>query len=124
MAFELAALGFRPCFERQPPPSSGEHEVIPARIAAEHRGAYEVWATTGSRRAYLAGRLRLELGDGGAPGVGDRVVIKDAPDPDLIGTSLLGVLDAVIEALANEDLVVILDNHRRRSADELSGLLR
>ena len=38
-------------------------EAVPARIAAEHRGAYEVWSRAGSSPARLAGRLRLELGD-------------------------------------------------------------
>jgi hypothetical protein len=77
---ELSALGFGPFFEQQLQQSGGD-EVIPARIAAEHRGAYEVWSTAGSGRAQLAGRLRLELEDAGAPGVGDWVVVKDAPDP-------------------------------------------
>ncbi len=78
---ELSALGFSPFFERQLRSSDGG-QIIPARIAAEHRGGYEVWSGTGSGRARLAGRLRLELGDAGAPGVGDWVVVKDAPDPD------------------------------------------
>jgi ribosome biogenesis GTPase len=79
IVYELSALGFGPYFEQQLQPS--DDDVIPARIAAEHRGAYEVWSTTGSGRAHLAGRLRLELGDAGAPGVGDWVVVKDAPGP-------------------------------------------
>jgi len=80
IVYELSALGFGPFFEQQLQQSGGD-EVIPARIAAEHRGAYEVWSTAGSGRAQLAGRLRLELEDAGAPGVGDWVVVKDAPDP-------------------------------------------
>ena len=59
-----------------------DREIHPARIAAEHRGAYEVWSPTGSGRAQLAGRLRLELEDAGLPGVGDWVVVRDAPGPD------------------------------------------
>ncbi len=77
---ELSALGFGPFFEQQLRPSDGDN-AIPARIAAEHRGAYEVWSNAGSGRAQLAGRLRLEPGDAGAPGVGDWVVVGDAPDP-------------------------------------------
>lgn len=79
--YELSTLGFGPYFEQQLQPSDGD-EVIPARIAAEHRGAYQVWSTTGSGRAQLAGRLRLELEDAGAPGVGDWVVVRHAPGPD------------------------------------------
>jgi ribosome biogenesis GTPase len=81
IVYELSALGFGPFFERQLQPS-GEEGVIPARVASEHRGAYEVWSATGSGRAQLAGRLRLELEDAGTPGVGDLVLVKDAPGPD------------------------------------------
>jgi ribosome biogenesis GTPase / thiamine phosphate phosphatase len=80
-AYQLSALGFGPFFEQQLRTSVGDEEV-PARVAAEHRGAYEVWSDAGSGRAQLAGRLRLEQEDAGAPGVGDWVVVKDAPGPD------------------------------------------
>ncbi len=79
--YELSSLGFGPFFERQLQTSEGDKD-IPARIAAEHRGAYEVWSATGSGRAHLAGRLRLELEEAASPGVGDWVVVKDAPGPD------------------------------------------
>ncbi|MBN1611579.1 MAG: ribosome small subunit-dependent GTPase A, partial [Polyangiaceae bacterium] len=78
---ELSALGFGPFFERQLEWTEG-HEVIPARIAVEHRGAYEVWSRTGAGRAQLAGRLRSELEDAGAPGVGDWVVVSHPPGPE------------------------------------------
>ncbi len=78
---ELSALGFGPFFAQQLQ-SPGGGEVVPARIAAEHRGAYEVWAATGSGRAQLAGRLRLGLEEAGLPGVGDWVVVDHAPGPD------------------------------------------
>jgi ribosome biogenesis GTPase / thiamine phosphate phosphatase len=78
---DLSTLGFGPFFEEQlrqfPAP-----EIVPARIASEHRGAYEVWSRTGAGQAQLAGRLRLELEDAGVPGVGDWVVLKDEPGPD------------------------------------------
>ena len=77
----VICLGFGPFFEQQLQSSDGD-KVIPARIAAEHRGAYEVWSTTGSGSARLAGRLRLELEDAGCPGVGDWVVVKNDPGPD------------------------------------------
>ena len=79
--YELSALGFGPFFEQQLP-SSGGDEVVVARIAAEHRGAYEVWSTSGPGRARLAGRLRLDLEEGGAPGVGDWIVVDQPPGPD------------------------------------------
>ncbi len=78
---DLAALGFDRFFERQLQGST-DGEALPARIAAEHRGLYEVWSATGSGRAQLSGRLRLDLEEAGAPGVGDWVVLKEAPGPD------------------------------------------
>lgn len=76
----LSALGFGPFFERQLASPDGGG-AIPARIAAEHREAYEVWSAAGSGRAQLAGRLRLGSEDAGPPGVGDWVVVRDAPGP-------------------------------------------
>jgi ribosome biogenesis GTPase len=81
IVYELSDLGFGPFFERQLQTSGGDQGVI-ARISAEHRGAYEVWSTTGPGRAQLAGRLRLELEEAGPPGVGDWVVVNHAPDAD------------------------------------------
>jgi len=81
VVYPLSVLGFGPFFEQQLQPSRLD-EVIVARVAAERRGAYEVWTTAGAGRAQLAGRLRLELEDAAPPGVGDWVVVKDAPGPD------------------------------------------
>lgn len=80
---ELSSLGFGSFFEQQLlSPDGGSGRGLIARIAAEHRGAYEVWSDVGAGRAHLAGRLRLELEEVGAPGVGDWVVLEDAPAPD------------------------------------------
>ncbi len=77
---ELLDLGFGPFFERQLQPLK-DRRMIPARIAAEHRGAYEVWSASGAGPARLAGRLRLEPEEDSLPGVGDWVVLDDAPSP-------------------------------------------
>ncbi len=79
--YELSALGFTPFFERQLQCLPGR-PTTPARIAADHRGAYEVWSATGSGPARLAGRLRRELEEAGPAGVGDWVVLDDPPSPD------------------------------------------
>ncbi len=78
---ELLALGFGPFFDRQLQPSR-PGEAIPARIAAEHRGACEVWSGPGKGRARLAGRLRLALEETGLPGVGDWVILDGPAGPD------------------------------------------
>ena len=79
--YELSALGFDAFFEQQLeglPPG----EAVPARVAAEHRGGYEVWSNAGASQAQLAGRLRDELAGEALAGVGDWVMLRGAPDPD------------------------------------------
>lgn len=73
--YELSELGFGPFFKEQM-----SSDAIPARIAAEHRGGYEVWSEEGAGLARLSGRLSLDLG-GSAPGVGDWVTLKAHPSP-------------------------------------------
>ncbi|TAM56445.1 MAG: ribosome small subunit-dependent GTPase A [Acidobacteria bacterium] len=79
--YELSALGFGPFFEHQLQ-CVPDRPATPARIAAEHRGAFEVWSATGPGPAHLAGRLRRELEDAGPAGVGDWVVLDGPPAPD------------------------------------------
>jgi len=74
---ELSTLGFGPFFQQQLP----DAEAIPARIAAEHRGGYQVWAGAGEGLAQLSGRLTLDLEGEAFPGVGDWVTLKAAPSP-------------------------------------------
>jgi len=80
MTYEPSTLGFGPFFSRQLGPRDGP-DPVPARVAAEHRGAYEVWSGAGASPARLAGRLRRELEGEALPGVGDWVVLAGAPRP-------------------------------------------
>lgn len=53
-----------------------EQQRAPARVAAEHRGAYEILDDRGERRAVVRGRLRdVALLSGGLPAVGDWVAV-------------------------------------------------
>jgi ribosome biogenesis GTPase len=79
MEVELSSLGWDSSFEEQWQRCATPGQV-PARIAADHRGAYEVWAAEGSGRARVAGRLRHELD--ALPGVGDWVALDAAPSPN------------------------------------------
>jgi ribosome biogenesis GTPase len=57
--------------------------LVPARVAAQHRGAYVVYAEGGERPAEVAGRLRHEAaGPSDFPAVGDWVAVEDAPEAD------------------------------------------
>jgi ribosome biogenesis GTPase / thiamine phosphate phosphatase len=81
IVYALSALGFGPFFEEQLQCWSSD-AIIPARIAAEHRGGYEVWSNTGAGPARLAGRLRHRQDGEGAPAVGDWVGLRYPPDPE------------------------------------------
>jgi ribosome biogenesis GTPase / thiamine phosphate phosphatase len=55
-----------------------EDNLIAARVAAQHRGAYVVWTETGEVRARAAGRLYYEHEVGEpVPAVGDWVGVRD-----------------------------------------------
>lgn len=88
---DLATLGFGPFFQRQVQPLT-EADGVVARIAAEHRGAYEVWSSAGAGPAQLAGKLRHAAADSDLPGVGDWVVVRDEPAADRIA-----VIDRVLD---------------------------
>jgi ribosome biogenesis GTPase len=78
---ELSTLGFGPFFEEQLQRWDSP-TVIPARIATEHRGGYEVWSNTGTGPARLAGRLRHGQDGEGEPAVGDWVGLRYPPEPE------------------------------------------
>ena len=80
IVYALSALGFGPFFEEQVQ-RWGAETIIPARIAAEHRGGYAVWSNTGAGLARLAGGLRHRQGGEGLPAVGDWVGLREPPGP-------------------------------------------
>jgi len=53
--------------------------LVPARVTAELRGAYEIAASAGALTASLAGRLRHVAGPGELPVVGDWVAVQARP---------------------------------------------
>ena len=84
--YELSVLGFDSFFQQQISDGS-----IPARVAAEHRGGYEVYAEGAAGSARLAGRLARELDGDAFPSVGDWVTIDSPPraDPTAVIESVL-----------------------------------
>lgn len=85
---ELSTLGFDPFFSTQ----LTNMQAIPARVAAEHRGRYEVWSSVGNGFATLAGRLSITCEDETFPGVGDWVTLKSPP-----GEGQITIIDSVLE---------------------------
>lgn len=75
MTFELARIGWGPFFEQQRAGISRELTI--ARIAAEHRGRYQLWSEQGEKMGRRAGRLFYRAS-------------RDIWDPDARGTPAVG----------------------------------
>ena len=78
--YDLPALGWTEGHtnEFEPHAAAG---YVPARVAAQHRGAYVLFSEQGELRADLAGRLSHEAaGSGDLPAVGDWVAVRPRPD--------------------------------------------
>jgi ribosome biogenesis GTPase / thiamine phosphate phosphatase len=88
-SFDLMSLGFDSWFSSQVDVNI-RTEFIPARIAAEHRGEYDVWSTRGEERAKLSAPLFRKLSKGrgeSLPGTGDWVALN--PDLDVDGLAIV-----------------------------------
>lgn len=88
---ELSLLGFDPFFEKQLSNWSAP-PLRPARVAAIHRGSFEIWSAAGAGPARLSGAIRRHLSDDALPGVGDWVVV-DVPRPPGQTALIRGVLE-------------------------------
>jgi ribosome biogenesis GTPase len=75
--FELHALGWSPSRETEFE-SYASDGLAPARVAAQHRGGYVVYAASGERTAEVIGRLRHSaVAAADLPAVGDWVAVAD-----------------------------------------------
>ena len=75
--------------------------LIPARVAAEHRGAYVVRGDAGELRAGVRGRLRDgALLAGGLPAVGDWVAVLQQPGDRAVVEAVLPRRTAVVRKTA------------------------
>jgi ribosome biogenesis GTPase len=73
----MSALGWSPSREQEFEQHAAAG-LAPARVAAQHRGAYLVYAEDGERQAEPAGRLRHEaVAAADLPAVGDWVALDD-----------------------------------------------
>lgn len=82
--YQLSQLGFDPFFQQQV--TQAHAHFLPARIAAQHRGQYDVWYDGGQGTAALTGRMAKQLQPEQFPTVGDWVLLKEMPtaEPALI----------------------------------------
>ncbi|MGH3037765.1 MAG: GTPase RsgA, partial [Gaiellaceae bacterium] len=82
MSDALAALGWSPSRAEEFAPHAAAG-CVPARVAAQHRGGYVVYAESGERPAEVAGHLRhAAIGAADLPAVGDWVAVRDAAEAD------------------------------------------
>jgi ribosome biogenesis GTPase len=80
LSFDLTALGWSPSREREFELYAAD-AFAPARVAAQHRGAYVIYAASGERPAEVAGRLRhAAVSPVDRPAVGDWVAVADGPN--------------------------------------------
>jgi ribosome biogenesis GTPase / thiamine phosphate phosphatase len=81
-----------------------EDNLMPARVVAQHRGAFVVWSADGELRARAAGRMLYDHEVGGLlPAVGDWVAVA-RPDGDrAVITSILGRRSAFVRKRAGRD---------------------
>ena len=83
MSFDLSALGWTPAlashFNSLDLPG-----LVPARVAAQHRDRYVLYAEAGELDAAPTGHMRHETGPGGFPAVGDWVAARLSPGTSLI----------------------------------------
>ena len=88
-SYDLSELGFDSFFSSQLEITINA-EYIPARIASEHRGEYDVWSERGEERAKLSAPLFRKLSKskkGNMPGTGDWVALN--PDLDVDGLAIV-----------------------------------
>ncbi len=106
-SFDLGALGWSPdlagaleahqmpASDSGGPPSAASRPTFPARVAAEHRGQYVVYAEHGELRVRLPGRFRYEGVDAA---VGDWVAVAD----DAVVQAVLPRRSAIVRNVAGQ----------------------
>jgi ribosome biogenesis GTPase / thiamine phosphate phosphatase len=79
LSFTMSALGWSPSREAEFEQHAADG-LSPARVAAQHRGVYVVYAEGSERQAEVAGRLRHAAATAADfPAVGDWVAVEDGP---------------------------------------------
>jgi ribosome biogenesis GTPase / thiamine phosphate phosphatase len=110
--YDLSELGWTPDLAEQLEPG-----LVPGRVAAAHRGAFDVWMEAGEARLSLPGKLLRGALDGGIDvGVGDWVGVSDGlirsvlPRHSAIVRNAAGLATSAQTLAANVDVAFVLSS--------------
>jgi ribosome biogenesis GTPase / thiamine phosphate phosphatase len=106
--FDLGALGLTPELADNLEPG-----LVPGRVAAVHRGAYDVWTAAGAIRSRLPGRLMhdgLDVGVGDWVGLGDGLVRSVLPRRSAIVRNAAGLTTTAQTLAANVDVAFVVSS--------------
>jgi ribosome biogenesis GTPase len=100
--FDLPELGWSPELAENLEPG-----LVPGRVAAVHRGAFDVWTEDGAVRSRLPGRLMhegLDVGAGDWVGLADGLIRTVLPRSSAIVRNAAGLATAAQTLAANVDV--------------------
>jgi ribosome biogenesis GTPase len=107
-AFDLSELGWTPELAENLEPG-----LVPGRVAAAHRGAFDVWLETGEVRASLPGKLLhegLDVGVGDWVGLGEGLIRQVLPRRSAIVRNAAGMTTTAQTLAANVDVAFVLSS--------------
>jgi ribosome biogenesis GTPase len=87
--------------------------LVPGRVAAAHRGAFDVWTATGAVRSRLPGRALhdgLDIGVGDWVGLGDGLVRTVLPRRSAILRNAAGLTTTAQTLAANVDIAFVVSS--------------
>jgi ribosome biogenesis GTPase / thiamine phosphate phosphatase len=106
--FDLGDLGLDPDLADNLEPG-----LIPGRVAAVHRGAYDVWTAAGAVRSRLPGRLMhdgLDVGVGDWVALGDGLIRAVLPRRSAIVRTAAGLSTTAQTLAANVDVAFVVSS--------------
>jgi ribosome biogenesis GTPase / thiamine phosphate phosphatase len=106
--FDLGALGLTPELADNLEPG-----LVPGRVAAAHRGAYDVWTAAGPVRSRLPGRLMhdgLDVGVGDWVGMSDGLIRVVLPRRSAIVRNAAGATTTAQTLAANVDVAFVVSS--------------
>jgi ribosome biogenesis GTPase len=106
--FDLGELGWNPELADNLEPGQ-----VPGRVAAVHRGAFDVWTASGAVRSRLPGRLMhegLDVGVGDWVALGDGLIRAVLPRSSAIQRTAAGLTTTAQTLAANVDVAFVVSS--------------